>query len=202
MSEISTEERKRVLRAAAISRRKSLPVKDAESWSRRIQESVIRFPPYQRAPKVALYSPLPGEVDTRLIREDALSARKMILYSSPQRSDPPELLKAEATGDRPVDLSAEAGSSQPPGYFTDGGELLIIIPGLLFDGRGNRLGRGGGWYDQLLGGFATDIVAVALAYEFQVIDEVPVQEWDRPVNYIVTERRVIDCARERSSLAS
>jgi 5-formyltetrahydrofolate cyclo-ligase len=78
----------------------------------------------------------------------------------------------------------------------------MIVPGLAFDAQGNRLGRGGGWYDRLLGATGGAAVPVALAYEFQIVDEVPVRQWDRAVNYIVTERRVIDCARERSSLAS
>jgi len=198
MSERSIEEGKRLLRAAAISRRKGLPVENSSAWSRCIQETVVRFPPFLRALGVILYKPLQGEVDTGLIRDDALKARKMVFYSNPDPSGSPELIMPDlaAAGCQPInDVEALLSSGEP-------GAVLIIVPGLLFDCRGNRLGRGGGWYDRLLSRIGVNAATAALAYEFQIIDEVPADDWDWPVDYIVTERRTIDCARTRSSFAS
>ena len=72
--------------------------------------------------------------------------------------------------------------------------LIVFVPGVAFDPLGNRLGRGRGYYDRILSGLPVSARFVALAYEFQIVPLLPVEAWDRQVHYIVTERRVIDCA--------
>jgi 5-formyltetrahydrofolate cyclo-ligase len=72
---------------------------------------------------------------------------------------------------------------------------LIIVPGVAFDRRGNRLGMGGGYYDRLLryDQMLQSCVApsVALAHSCQIVDAVPVDESDEPVDIIVTPDEVI-----------
>jgi 5-formyltetrahydrofolate cyclo-ligase len=71
-------------------------------------------------------------------------------------------------------------------------ELVVFVPGVAFDLHGNRLGWGKGWYDRVieeLGG----VILVALAYDFQIVDEVPAEEWDQKVHYVITERSIVDC---------
>ena len=67
---------------------------------------------------------------------------------------------------------------------------IIIVPGAAFDARGNRLGYGAGFYDQLLPAFKK--TAVALAYELQIVPSVPADPHDVPVAKVVTEKRVIE----------
>jgi 5-formyltetrahydrofolate cyclo-ligase len=67
---------------------------------------------------------------------------------------------------------------------------LIFTPGLAFDRQGNRLGRGGGFYDRFFSGLDAarlKYMAVGLCLESQIIDSVPVDEWDRPVHCLATE---------------
>jgi 5-formyltetrahydrofolate cyclo-ligase len=66
---------------------------------------------------------------------------------------------------------------------------VIIVPGVAFAPNGNRLGRGGGYYDRLLDGFAGHTMAAA--FDFQIIPQVPCSIHDRPVATIVTETKVI-----------
>ncbi len=66
---------------------------------------------------------------------------------------------------------------------------LMIIPGAAFDKRGNRLGYGAGYYDKLLPAFGK--ATVALAFEAQIVDEIPVDSHDVPMQKIITEKRVI-----------
>jgi len=70
---------------------------------------------------------------------------------------------------------------------------LIIVPGLAFDERGNRLGYGAGFYDKLLAAFTK--TTAALAYEAQVVPEVPAAKHDVPIQKIVTEKRIITAQR-------
>jgi 5-formyltetrahydrofolate cyclo-ligase len=72
--------------------------------------------------------------------------------------------------------------------------LIVFVPGVAFDTRGQRLGRGKGWYDRLLRQLGGNTVFVGLGYEFQIVEEVPTESWDEKVHYVVTEERVIDCA--------
>lgn len=70
---------------------------------------------------------------------------------------------------------------------------LAVVPGLAFDARGGRVGFGAGYYDGLLREFGG--AAVALAFDFQVLDHVPQEDRDVPVRAIVTENRMINCQR-------
>jgi len=70
---------------------------------------------------------------------------------------------------------------------------LVIVPGVAFDERGNRLGYGGGYYDRFFTELRDGVPLVAVAFEVQVLPEVPVAPWDRRVDLIITESRIIDC---------
>jgi 5-formyltetrahydrofolate cyclo-ligase len=73
---------------------------------------------------------------------------------------------------------------------------LIITPGVVFDYRGYRVGYGGGFYDKLIRASEKKSIFVGLAFELQVVDEVPCDSaYDQPVDIIITEDRVIRCER-------
>lgn len=63
---------------------------------------------------------------------------------------------------------------------------LMLIPGLAFDRAGNRLGYGGGYYDRYLRK-NPQFLKAGISYEFQIMDRLPAEEWDVPVDWIVTE---------------
>jgi len=68
-------------------------------------------------------------------------------------------------------------------------DACMLIPGLAFSLSGKRLGKGGGYYDKFLNrepGHNT----IALAYEFQICEEIPSEEHDRSVDYLVTEEKI------------
>lgn len=74
---------------------------------------------------------------------------------------------------------------------------LIIVPGVVFSEHGERIGRGAGYYDRYLAK-APGVLRVAFAYDFQVIPGViPQEPWDARMDWIVTDRRVIE-SRARS----
>lgn len=70
---------------------------------------------------------------------------------------------------------------------------LILVPGLAFDIKGNRLGRGKGYYDWLLSKVPT-IYSIGLAFSFQVLQEIPVELNDKAVHMIITEKQIINCS--------
>jgi 5-formyltetrahydrofolate cyclo-ligase len=71
---------------------------------------------------------------------------------------------------------------------------LILVPGRAFDAEGNRLGRGGGYYDRFVAKLRGPRL-VAMAFDCQVVDAVPHEPHDRPVDMVLTEERVIRTPR-------
>ena len=74
---------------------------------------------------------------------------------------------------------------------------VVLVPGLMFDPWGQRLGRGGGYYDRLLARLP-GALTVGICFECCVGERVPVETHDRCVDLVVTEDRTIDCTGNRS----
>lgn len=73
-------------------------------------------------------------------------------------------------------------------------KYLMLLPGLAFDYKGNRIGYGAGYYDKYLHTHRNiNFYKVALAYDFQIIDEIQAQEHDIKVDMIITPTRIILC---------
>ena len=183
---------KDVLRAGVLARRSLLSKGDALFWSGNIQTRALQFLPYITCRSLALYSPIQNEVETGEIRDRALVAGKRVFFPRWGYRESLELVQIDSPSDLRMGrfgILEPAGDSRLP---QDHGDLVVFVPGVAFDSRGNRLGRGKGWYDRLITelGRAT---LVALAYDFQIVDEVPTASWDQRVHYVITERRIVDC---------
>lgn len=73
---------------------------------------------------------------------------------------------------------------------------VALIPGVAFDMTGHRIGFGGGHFDRFLK--KMNCATIGLAYEFQIIDKVPTHQYDVPVDFIITEKRIIQCHSSRN----
>ncbi len=74
---------------------------------------------------------------------------------------------------------------------------LVVVPGSVFDRRGGRYGYGGGFYDRFLACDSPGALRVALAFSFQVLDNIPLERHDQLMDYIVTEKEIIPCRGRR-----
>jgi 5-formyltetrahydrofolate cyclo-ligase len=180
------------------SRRASLSKAESVKRSQLIQAKALQLPSYITASSVALYSPVQNEAGTGDILQHALSNGRKVYY--------PRLAADSFIGFFQILSAAELmpgrfGILEPTGStaFSDDESLIVFVPGIAFDVRGNRLGRGKGWYDRILTRFGVKAVSVGLGYECQIVDEVPTERWDRKVDYVITEARVIDCATRAHS---
>ena len=111
-----------------------------------------------------------------------------MLFRSFQISSPTEL-RAERSK-IPEPLGVNALSLEGEGNLQN---LIVFVPGVAFDLRGHRLGRGSGWYDRILAPLKDQGIFVGLAYDFQVVDQLATETWDQQVHYVITEKRIIDC---------
>ena len=74
---------------------------------------------------------------------------------------------------------------------------LVIMPGVAFDRSGNRIGYGGGYYDKFLCEMSSDIPTIALAYNIQILEEVPSEKHDIKVGMVITEKETIKCLKSK-----
>lgn len=128
------------------------------------------------------FYPLPGEPDIKSI------------YLRGQWAFP----KTESNLNMYYALGASQVVTHPEGFNEPMGgtisnypELVgILVPGLAFDQRGQRLGRGRGYFDRYLSHFQG--LKVGVCFEFQVVEQVPIDPWDQPLDYLVTDHHIYD----------
>jgi 5-formyltetrahydrofolate cyclo-ligase len=195
------EERKRALREEMKARRRALDPAWAAAASARAQARVIGSAAFGRARTVALYAPDGGEVDTEAIGKACADAGKRVVYPRMRASGQRMLDFAEVPSPSAGLVTGRHGIREPAPSAAAVGlwEVdLFVTPGLAFDAAGRRLGRGGGYYDTIFQealGSQAGATRVGLAYEFQVVSDLPVQPGDARVDAVATEERWIEVAR-------
>lgn len=156
-----------------------------ESYSERELRSVLAWASF-----------FPGEADLSSFIVRHLESKRIFLpRAAPDRSM--VFLRIDK------DWATESGSDEvgipaphdSAGEFYDtstGASTLVLVPGLAFDHRGNRLGRGKGYYDRFLArpGMARSI-KVGICWKLQIINDVPTSQHDIPMDWIVTEEGIM-----------
>ncbi len=133
---------------------------------------------------VGLYRPLPSECGTGSLAAAIQSLGKEICYPAVHAG---ALQFRRASG---VFVRGALGVEEPTGPAVELTAIdLLVVPAIAVDARGQRLGRGKGFYDRTLARFAG--VSVALVFDAQLILEVPAGELDRPVQWVCTEARLL-----------
>ncbi|WP_435641690.1 5-formyltetrahydrofolate cyclo-ligase [Micavibrio aeruginosavorus] len=142
---------------------------------------------------IALYWPKGREFDTLPLMERLLAAG--IICALPVVMKDEWLLRFVAWGDGDALVDGPYGLKQPPidanTAFID--PDIFIVPLLAFDQRGNRLGYGGGYYDETLRHYRDmkDVIAVGYGYAEQaVLFNLPVEDHDQKLDYMITPRTV------------
>ena len=135
---------------------------DCDKHSLRIAKTLYELHEWKSAGAVNIYESMGNEVSTKDIIGEATHVSNKVVYYPAKK---------------PEDNSSEID--------------LVIVPGVVFDVKMARYGRGLGYYDRFLSRLS-DVKVIALAYDFQVSKkELKLDEWDIKMDYIITEKRVI-----------
>ena len=164
-----------------------------EGASAEICHRVLLMEEFRTALRVGLYAAYKNEVRTDLLFQEGDRHRKEIYFPAVDREagdlDYFRVARLEEL------LPREAGMREPSGKQSRLRDLntlnVLIVPGVAFDLHGGRLGFGKGVYDKSLGGFRGK--RIALAYDFQIVPELPTAARGRRLDWIVTEKRIIRC---------
>ncbi|HOV77784.1 MAG TPA: 5-formyltetrahydrofolate cyclo-ligase, partial [Sedimentisphaerales bacterium] len=76
---------------------------------------------------------------------------------------------------------------------------LVVTPGLGYDRKGNRLGRGGSYYDRFFANKDLKAIRCGLAFAEQVMESIPTTESDEPVEWLVTDEEVVHCDGQKGA---
>ena len=158
-------------------------------------QKLLALEPIRRASTIMLYMPIPGEVDLTPAALWCFRKGKTVAVPTVdwKRRDM-RLVEVTTFDDEFMEVD-ERGIRTPregrplPADLVD----VIVVPGRAFDIEGRRLGRGGGFYDRFLDRFAHRPALVGLALDAQIVEVVPAEAHDIPMDFVVTERRVANC---------
>lgn len=160
--------------------------------SRKACQNLVATAQFQSASAVMMFLSLPHEVDTSEAILQAWQLGKTVSVpkiSWQQRHMIPVEINSLETGF----ATAVSGLRNPTtGVPVPIEEIdLVVTPALGFDRKGNRLGRGGSFYDRFFANEQLKAPRCGFAFEEQLIDSVPVTEQDEPVDFLVTDEEVI-----------
>lgn len=161
------------------------------SKSRKACQHLISTPQFQKATTVMMYLPLPHEADVCEAILCAWQDGKTVLV--PKVSWQQRHMMAVQINTLETGFSTSSYGLRNP---TNGVPMppeeidLVVAPGLGFDGSGNRLGRGGSYYDRFFANKALKAQRCGFAFSEQIVDSVPVTEYDEPIEFLVTDEQV------------
>ena len=187
---------KKILRKEILEKRDNINIDKKEKMDKAIINRFYESKYYKEAKKIFIYISFGSEINTREIINVALKENKKIYV--PRTELKTKIMDAVEISSLNSLKESSYGILEPSkeNKSVDPNELdLIVVPGVAFDRNGGRMGYGAGFYDRYFKKINTDnikkITKLALAYYFQVIEKVPMNEQDIPVNYIITEKEFI-----------
>ncbi|MDX1623839.1 MAG: 5-formyltetrahydrofolate cyclo-ligase [Gemmatimonadota bacterium] len=199
----SVAEAKAELRREVLERRRSLSPEERSRRSTAIARRLLSLSPWTEAGVVHAFVGIDGEVETLPLLREALAAGKRVVC--PRVVWRERRLESLEIGTLDELVESDRGLMEPDPARArrvreDERIDLVLVPGVAFDRAGGRIGYGAGFYDRFLE--TTEAERVGLAFSLQVIDTVPTEPHDAPVDRIVTEEEAIVCRSEPEPEAS
>jgi len=185
------KEQKKILRKEIALRREEIERNEREKLGREVVQKLLQNPVYAAAKSVMAYASMPEEIQLQELFDDAFAKEKKLAipFIVGRGTMRPVLVPnkdALEVGDFGI-LTVR----QDLRKFVDIKELdCVIVPGAAFDLNCHRLGKGGGYYDKFLK-LAVNAKKIALAFDFQIVDQVPIEPHDLPVDLIITPTKNI-----------
>lgn len=188
---------KKILRKEILKKRENIDIDNKEKMDKEIIKRFCESKYYKEAKRMFIYISYGTEINTKGIITKALNENKEIYV--PRTEFHTRIMDAVEIISFDNLIESSYGILEPLKEEPEinPNELdLIVVPGVAFDRNGGRMGYGAGFYDRYFKKIQKEnvkrITKIALAYDFQVVDKVPMNKQDIPVDYIITEKEFID----------
>ena len=177
-----------LLRKNVLAKRDEL--QNRQEKSEIICKTVLQSDLFKKAKTVFVFLSFGSEVDTSLIVKTCFEQGKKVCVPVCKKDCVMDAVAIQSTSDMTYDNKYGIAEPKDVSNVVDKLDIdLVIVPGSVFDKRLNRMGYGKGYYDRYFVG--TKAKRVALAFDCQIVDEVPVDEYDVKMHCIITENQVI-----------
>ena len=192
---------KAAMRKLMIERREHLLEVERVHMDEVITEHILAHIAYRCATTIAVYLDFRGEVSTQRLIDQAWHDGKIVVAPRVLRGDAHmEMFRLIPT------MQVEFGAWQVPQPVLPSDKenmndpvmpQLLIVPGVAFTPCGDRLGYGKGYYDRYLSRTNTGVVRIGIAYDLQVVDQLPIHDLDQRMDWIITPTRLIGPLKRR-----
>lgn len=179
--------RKKEIRHEVRLRKKQVTKEEQEIVGMQIYEELIRTKEFQEANSISIYVAYNQEVPTRLIIEKALELGKEVASPIVEHGEI-EFYRYESFDSLQQSQYGILEPNKELGIVSD--NSLVIMPGVAFDEQRNRIGYGGGYYDRYMMR-NSHLKTIAIAYDFQVYEQLDCEEKDYRPQKILTQKRWI-----------
>ena len=176
---------KQSLRELLIQKRRMLSAEERTAQSALILSQLEKMTVFQEAKTVLLYYPKNNEVDVLPLFKRYKHDKVLLLPVTHRRG-----MTANPYEGNDKMHRGKVGIPEPTTPPYEGEIDLIIVPAVAFDKQGNRLGRGGGYYDRFLKK-QSHATFIGVGYDFQLVDEVPVRQHDQKMHRIILPSQTI-----------
>jgi len=185
------------LRESIKNQRKELSREEIEERSKLINEKLFSLDEFQSAHTVAFYVALKknNEVETEEMIKEALKLGKHVLVPITDLVEDKIIFSEIKSFDDLVPSTFDILEPMPElrRILPYEAIRLVVVPGIVFDLDGHRVGYGLGFYDKVLAELTKYVTKIGLAFELQVVEKLPNESHDIKLDKIVTEERIIYC---------
>lgn len=192
-------EAKAAMREEIRAKRRAIEADERKAHETALEDRLLNLPALKHAKCIATYHPFADEARfaTPLDRVFLLDQHPIIAFPIIRSNENMSFVSFDANDDRTILESPlqVVDDIDPERIVKPEAIDLMLIPGIAFDRHGNRLGQGGGYYDRYLMHVRDDCLTIGIAFDEQVVDEVPHEYTDVQVGYIVTPTRVISAEK-------
>ncbi len=191
------------LRKQLRQKRRQLPIRLQQQAGKRIAQQLVQCTQFKYSQKIGLYLSAFGEVPTQWIMQQCFKHHKQV-YLPQIRNIDQKLVWVKISQQQLKNKRMAAhrlGMQEPRQRGIDINQLnLVMMPLLMFDLKGNRVGMGGGYYDRTLWKKNRPF-RLGLAYEFQQVDGLITQPWDQPLDAVLTPQHFYQFKRTKPSIS-
>lgn len=186
---------KKTLRKEMIDKRRALSQEEWRQKSQAVLTHVKNFPMPEDAKNVMIFMDFRKEVQTRPIIEWLWSRGCRVVIPRVVKGQPLlELCLIESFDDFTLSSFGILEPKATHSLFAAPEDIdFVFMPGVAFTPKGARLGYGGGYYDQLIPLLRSGTPLVALAFDLQIVQEIPLEAHDALMDVIITESGPISC---------
>ncbi|MBU5255038.1 5-formyltetrahydrofolate cyclo-ligase [Tissierella praeacuta] len=186
---------KKILRKKILQKRAELSTENIVNYSNIIENKLYKMDYYKNAKTIMSFISFGDEIITHEIIKNSIKNGKSVVVpiTIPETK---ELKVSKILDFSELEIGYYNILTPKKDFlrFIDFNTIdLVLVPGVVFARDGYRVGYGGGYYDRFLSKFKEKVNTIGLAFDLQIVEEVPKDSFDIPVDFIITEKETINC---------